>query len=96
MHVQLSTEHHVLVHGLASHFGNFLFSEFEERVTFGSRCLFAAGDAQFCDIAELLEELAQLFFVEALWQVADVDNTPSVWLDSELVETTGKLATLFF
>jgi len=80
--VQLSAKHHVLIHSLASNFCNFLLSKFEERVAFGSRCLFAARDAQFCDSAKLLEKLAELFFVEALRQVTNVNNPPCVWLHS--------------
>jgi len=58
VNVQLSTKHHIFVHSFAGNFSYFFLSKLEERIAFGSPCLFAPGNAQFRYIAELLEELA--------------------------------------
>ena len=78
MHIQLAPKHHVVIHCFGRNLGNLALRELQEGVATRPCCLDGARDAQFCDLAKLLEEVLQFCLIEALWQVADIDNAATV------------------
>lgn len=68
-------EHDVVVHGFGGDLCDFGKAEFDESVAFRAEGLRRPGEAQPRDGSELREIAAQLFFVESMRQVLDVNDT---------------------
>lgn len=68
-------EHEVVVHGFGCDLCDFWEAEFNESVAFRAEGLRRPGEAQPRDSSELREITAQLFFVESMRQVLDVNDT---------------------
>jgi len=91
VHIELSAEDQVVVHSLCSDLSNFTLSKFKESITLGPGSLHRPRNAQFCDLAELLEEILKLSLIEALGQMAYIQNATAIpWGHLELVESAGQ------
>lgn len=91
--IELSAEHHVLVHCLGSNKSNIVVSKLKKSVALGSCSLLRACYSKLAYCSELLEETLQLRFVETFGQVSNVDNAFLLVVgDFEFVETTGQLS----
>ena len=91
--IELSAEHHVLVHCLGSNKSNIVVSKLKKSVALGSCSLLRACYSKLAYCSKLLEETLQLRFVETFGQVSNVDNAFLLVVgDFEFVETTGQLS----
>ena len=78
MHIELTAKHQVIVHCLCSNLSDLALGKLKEGISTRPSSLDRAWHAQFRDLTELLEEILELGFVEALGQMADVKDSPIV------------------